>query len=164
GPYSRSTVVSPMVEKRSRRSAARSSAGASRSVSQARRRAAHSADRSVMAGTLARGRSVTHARTWSGLGTGVGRAPTEGAATLEDAATARTRRPPRAGHDRTGASHRGPGPATQRAIDDRDPPGLVRQHHHVPGPHQRNRAATDQPNEPVAHRELQHQAPPNASI
>ena len=55
GPYSGSIGMSLMVEKLRLRSGARSIAGSSRSASQARRRAAHSPDRSVMPATLARG-------------------------------------------------------------------------------------------------------------
>ncbi len=56
GPYSPSIGRSPSVVNRSRRSGTRSSEGARRSTRQARRRAGHASGRSLMRGTLARGR------------------------------------------------------------------------------------------------------------
>src|SRR5437879_501949 len=100
-------VTSEIVEMRVRRSGARSSAGARRSVSQARRRAAQSADRSVMAATLAWAAGRSGAR--------VHAATTAHPARATDTVPDRLAEP--VVRDRR--------PTSQAAIDDRDPPRLV---------------------------------------
>src|SRR4029077_5698060 len=137
GPYRRSMVASEIVEMRVRRSGARSSAGARRSVSQARRGAAQSADRSVMAATLAR----------AGDGSGV---RVQATTTADDPARAAvhsvpdSRAEPVARHGR---------PASPAAIDDRDLSRLVGEDRDVPDHERRDQLATDHPDGPMTQQE-----------
>ena len=72
--------------------------------------------------------------------------------------------PERPRTDRTDSVPGGRRATTQAAVDDRDPAGLVGEDREIPDHEGRHEPSTDDPDEPMADQETEHQRPPNASI